>query len=104
MIQVKVFEEELDQQQSKDLINIKRITDTTDPVHGEVYIPYSFSLDRDRTIYKIYNGWYHVGRPTIEEIRQDWRALLSHRRDYVYDPSRAPAPKGNAFYDRRDPE
>ena len=81
-----------------------QMTDTTDPVHGEVYIPYSFSLDRDRTIYKIYNGWYHVGRPTIEEIRQDWRALLSHHRDYVYDPSRAPAPKGNAFYDRRDPE
>ena len=81
-----------------------QMVDTTDPAHGEVYIPYSFSLDRDRTIYKIYNGWYHVGRPTVEDIRQDWRALMSHRQDYVYDLSRAPVPKGDAFYDRGDRE
>ncbi len=35
-------------------------------------------------------------------IRQDWRALLSRRPDYVYDPSRAPVLKGDAFYDRND--
>ena len=67
-----------------------QMVDTTDPTHGEIYIPYSFSLDRNRTIHKIYNGWYYVGRPAVEEIRQDWRALLSRRADYVYDPSRAP--------------
>jgi len=77
-----------------------QMVDTTDPPHGEVYVPYSFSLDRDRTIHKIYNGWYFVGRPTVEDIRQDWRALLSRRPDYVYDPSRAPVLKGDAFYDR----
>jgi len=41
-------------------------------------------LDRDRTIYKIYNGWWYVGRPTVEEIRMDLRALLSRRNDWVY--------------------
>jgi len=71
-----------------------QMVDTTDPDHGEIYIPYSFSLDQDRTIHKIYNGWYYVGRPTVEDIRQDWRTLLSHRSDYVYDQSRAPKPKG----------
>ncbi len=77
-----------------------QMVDTTDPAHGEVYVPYSFSLDRDRAIHKIYNGWYYVGRPTVEDIRQDWRALLSRRADYRYDPSRAPVLKGDAFYDR----
>ena len=74
-----------------------QMVDTTDPAHGEVYVPYSFSLDRDRTIHKIYNGWYYVGRPTVEDIRQDWQTLMSRRPDYVYDPSRAPVPKGTAF-------
>ena len=77
-----------------------QMVDTTDPAHGEVYVPYSFSLDQDRTIHKIYNGWYYVGRPTVEDIRQNWRALLSRRPEYVYDPSRAPGLKGDAFYDR----
>ena len=60
------------------------MVDTTDSVHGEVYIPYTFILDRDRTIYKIYNGWWYVGRTTVEEIRMDLRALLSKRQDWVY--------------------
>jgi len=77
-----------------------QMVDTTDPVHGEVYVPYSFSLDRDLIIHKIYNGWYFIGRPTVEDIRQDWRALLSRHPDYAYDPSRAPALKGDAYYDR----
>jgi len=49
-----------------------------------VYIPYTFILDRDRTIYKVYNGWWFVGRPTCEEIRMDLRALMSKRSDWVY--------------------
>ncbi len=77
-----------------------QMVDTTDPDHGEVYVPYSFSLDRDLIIHKIYNGWYFIGRPTVEDIRQDWRALLSRHPDYAYDPSRAPALKGDAYYDR----
>jgi peroxiredoxin len=80
--------------QNRRLLYELQMVDTTDPYHGEIYIPYSFALDRDRTIYKIYNGWYYVGRPTVEEIRLDWRVLMSRRSDYVYDPARAPAPKG----------
>ncbi len=63
------------------------MVDQTDPIHGEIFIPYTFVLDRDRTIYKIYNGWWFVGRPTVEELRMDLRALMSRRADYVYqDP------------------
>jgi len=63
------------------LLHELEMVDTTDPVHGEIYIPYTFILDRDRTIYKIYNGRRFVGRPTVEEIRMDLRALMSKRGD-----------------------
>lgn len=66
------------------LLHELEMVDTTDPVHGEIYIPYTFILDRDRTIYKIYNGWWFLGRPTVEEIRMDLRALMSQRPDWVY--------------------
>lgn len=66
------------------LLHELEMTDTTDRAHGEVYIPYTFILDRDRTIYKIYNGWWFIGRPTSEEIRMDLRALLSKRADWIY--------------------
>ena len=68
------------------------MVDRTDPIHGDIYIPYTFILDRDRTIYKIYNGWWFLGRPTVEEIRMDLRALMSNRPDWVYtDSEKVPA-------------
>jgi len=66
------------------LLHKLEMTDTTDPAHGEVYIPYTFMLDKDRTIYKIYNGWWFLGRPTVEEVRMDLRELMSRRSDWVY--------------------
>ncbi len=69
------------------LLHELAMVDRTDPLHGEIYIPYTFVLDRDRTIYKIYNGWWFVGRPTVEELRMDLRTLMSRREDWVYqDP------------------
>ncbi|MDY6827632.1 MAG: redoxin domain-containing protein [Bacillota bacterium] len=70
----------------RELLHDLEMVDTTDSVHGEIYIPYTFILDRDRTIYKIYNGWWFLGRPTVEEIRMDLRALMSQRSDWVYKP------------------
>jgi len=66
------------------LLHELEMTDTSDPLHGEIYIPYSFILFPDRTIYKIYNGWWFLGRPTVEEIRMDLRAVMSHRNDWIY--------------------
>jgi peroxiredoxin len=66
------------------LLHELEMTDTTDPMHGEIYIPYTFILNRDRTIYKIYNGWWFLGRPTSEDIRMDLRELMSRRSDWVY--------------------
>jgi peroxiredoxin len=54
--------------------------------HGHVAVPYTFSLLPDLTIHRIYNGWWYVGRPTVEELRQDLRAMMQHcRADYSYE-------------------
>ena len=53
--------------------------------HGLLALPYTFSLLPDLTIHRIYNGWWFVGRPTVEELRQDLRAMMERcRTDYVY--------------------
>jgi peroxiredoxin len=54
--------------------------------YGLVALPYSFSLGPDLTIHAIYDGWWFVGRPTLEELRQDLRALMqAYRPDYHYN-------------------
>jgi peroxiredoxin len=60
------------------------IVDETDAKHGLIAVPYTFSLAPDLTIHRIYNGWWYVGRPTVEELRQDLRGLLSARPDWTY--------------------
>lgn len=70
------------------LLHELEMVDLIDPAYSEIYIPYTFILDRDRAIYKIYNGWWFLGRPTAEEIRMDLRELMSRRDDWVYqDPA-----------------
>ena len=72
------------------LLHELEMVDVTDKEHGEIYIPYTFIVDRERTIYKVYNGWWYVGRPTVEEIRMDLRALMSRRKDWIYPGSGRP--------------
>lgn len=62
------------------------IVDLTDAKHGPVAIPYTFALGPDLRIHRIYDGWWYVGRPTVEELRQDLRAIMrACRHDYSYD-------------------
>ena len=68
------------------LLHELEMVDATDYIHGDIYIPYTFVLDGDRTIYKIYNGWWYLGRPTVEELRMDLRDLFSRRPDWIYSP------------------
>jgi peroxiredoxin len=62
----------------KDRVAIKEldIVDTSDKVHGVIAIPYTFSLLPDLTVHNIFCGWWYVGRPTVEELRQDLRAMM----------------------------
>ena len=50
------------------------IAEYTDPVHNPM-IPHVIVLEPGLVIYKIYNGYWFFGRPTIEELRQDLRAV-----------------------------
>ena len=60
------------------------IADESDPRFSPIFIPYTFVLDGDGTIYKIYNGWWYVSRPTVEELRMDLRTLFSRRPDWEF--------------------
>ena len=52
------------------------IAEYTDPVHNPM-IPHVIVLEPGLVIHKIYNGCWFFGRPTIEELRQDLRAVSS---------------------------
>jgi len=51
------------------------IAEYTDPAHDPM-IPHTVVLEPGLIIYKIYMGYWFFGRPTIEELRQDLRAVL----------------------------
>ncbi len=51
------------------------IAEYTDPEHNPM-IPHTFVLEPGLLIFKIYNGYWFFGRPTVEELRQDLRAVL----------------------------
>ncbi|HEY2987742.1 MAG TPA: redoxin domain-containing protein [Candidatus Binatia bacterium] len=52
---------------------------------GETAIPYTFSLMPDLTVHNIYCGYWFVGRATVEELRQDLRAMMKKSRP-DFDP------------------
>jgi hypothetical protein len=43
-------------------------------------IPHVIVLEPGLVIFKIYDGYWFFGRPTVEELRQDLRAVLKKRR------------------------
>jgi peroxiredoxin len=51
------------------------IAEYTDPVDNPM-IPHTIVLEPGLIIYKVYMGYWFFGRPTIEELRQDLRAVL----------------------------
>jgi peroxiredoxin len=55
------------------------IAEYTDRTHDPM-IPYTFVLAPALLIHKIYMGYWFFGRPTLEELRQDLRAVLSRCR------------------------
>ena len=52
---------------------------------GVTAIPYTFSLMPDLTVHNIYCGYWFVGRPTLDELRHDLRAMMKKLRS-DFDP------------------
>ena len=55
------------------------IAEYTDPQHNPM-IPHTLVLEPGLRVYKIYNGYWFFGRPTVEELRLDLRAVLKRCR------------------------
>ena len=51
------------------------IAEYTDPTHNPM-IPHTIVLEPGLVIFKIYDGYWFFGRPSVEELRQDLRAVL----------------------------
>jgi peroxiredoxin len=58
------------------------IAEYTDPSHNPM-IPHTIVLEPGLIVYKIYNGYWFFGRPTVEELRHDLREVSKkHRPDW----------------------
>jgi peroxiredoxin len=55
------------------------ITEYTDPQHNPM-IPHTLVLGPGLRVHKVYNGYWFFGRPTVEELRLDLRAVLQQCR------------------------
>ena len=51
------------------------IAEYTDPVHNPM-IPHTIVLEPGLVVYKVYVGYWFFARPTLDELRQDLRAVL----------------------------
>lgn len=50
------------------------IAEYTDATHHPM-IPHTIVLEPGLVVFQIYNGYWYFGRPTVEELRQDLRAV-----------------------------
>ena len=51
-----------------------RLRETTDTVN-DPYVPAVFTVGPDLSVRRTYDGYWFWGRPTLEELRQDLRAI-----------------------------
>lgn len=51
------------------------IAEYTDPTHNPM-VPHTVVLEPGLIVHRIYNGYWFFGRPTVEELRLDLRAVL----------------------------
>lgn len=62
------------------------LREAADRLH-DPYLPAVFTLASDLTVHRAYNGYWFWGRPTVEELRQDFRALTRASRPDWDPPS-----------------
>ena len=69
------------------------ILDETEGEYAYRSRPFAFVLRPDLTVHRIYDGWFFVGRPTVEELRQDLRAIMQTNSNYAYEAFDTPEAK-----------
>ncbi len=66
------------------------ILDETEGEYAYRALPFTFVLRPNLEIHKVYNGWYFVGRPTLEDLRQDLRSIMQEMDYYSYEAFNTP--------------
>ncbi len=63
--------------QDRKVVKMLDMTETSKS-RGVTAMPHTFSLLPDLTIHNLYNGYWYLGRPTLDEIRMDLRAMIQY--------------------------
>ena len=71
--------------QKREAIAQLNILDETEGEYANCAQPYTFVLRPDLIIHKIYNGWFFIGRPTLEELRLNLREIMETFSNYRYE-------------------
>ena len=79
--------------EGREVIRSIDVLDETEGEYAGVSRPFTFVLEPGLKIHRIYDGWFFVGRPTREELRQDLRAIMRTRQDYQYEAYDSPRVK-----------
>ncbi len=79
--------------EQRTIVKQLNILDETEGEYAYRSQPYTFVLRPDLSIHAIYNGWFFVGRPTLEELRHDLRTIMEARTDYRYEAYNTPEVK-----------
>ncbi|MBA3812893.1 MAG: redoxin domain-containing protein [Alphaproteobacteria bacterium] len=71
--------------ENRTIMHDLEIQEYTDP-HNNPMIPHTFVLEPGLKIYKIYNGYWYWGRPSMAELHQDLRDItMKCRYDFKID-------------------
>ena len=79
--------------EKREIIRSLDLLDETEGEYAGVSRPFTFVLRPDLTVHKAYDGWFFVGRPTLEELRRDLREIMETRKDYRYEAYDTPEVK-----------
>ncbi len=79
--------------EEREVIKRVGILDETEGEYAYRSRPFTFVLRPDLTVHKIYDGWFFVGRPTIEELRHDLRQIMRMNSNYGYEAFNTPQAK-----------
>jgi len=79
--------------EGREVIRSLGILDETEGEYAGVSRPFTFVLRPDLSIHRTYDGWFFVGRPTLEELRRDLREIMASRKDYRYEAYDTPEVK-----------
>jgi hypothetical protein len=63
------------QRSERKVVKLLDMTETSKS-RGVTAMPYTFALMPDLTIHNLYCGYWYLGRPTLDELRMDLRAML----------------------------